>query len=117
MCLALTKIVSILPQIVEFLIPFLKFDSNILAQVLYQDQSRVELIGDMICPNKKCRGEKKCVYLTRFEEINKSTYECKQCKSCSHVLNIHFKDEKPCDILFGWTYCVRKKDKFGLPKR
>ena len=49
-------------------------DSNILVQVLHQDQSIVELIGDVICPNKKCRGEN-CVYLTIFEEINKNTYE------------------------------------------
>ena len=62
-------------------------DSNILAQLLYQDQSIVELIGDVICPNKKCRGEKS-VYITSFEEINKSTYEYKQCKACTHVLNI-----------------------------
>ena len=90
-------------------------DSNILAQLLYQDPSTVQLIGDVICPNKKCRGEK-CVYLTSFEEINKSTYECKQCKACSHMLNIPFKHQKPCVTLFGWTYCFRK-DKFGLPKR
>ena len=32
-------------------------DSNNLAQVLYQDQITVELIGDVICSNKKCRGE------------------------------------------------------------
>ena len=100
----------------EFLIAIMTFDSNILAQVLYQDQSIVKLIGDVICPNKKCRAEKS-VYTTRFEEINKSTYQCKQCKSCSHVLNIAFKDQEPCVTLFGWTYCFRKKDKVRLPKR
>ena len=92
------------------------FDSNFLAQVLYQDQSIVEIIGDVTCPNKKCRGEKS-VYITSFEEINKSTYQCKQCKACSRVLNIPFKDQEPCVTLFGWTYCFRKKNKFGLPKR
>ena len=91
------------------------FDSNILAQVLYQDQSTVELIGDVICPMKKCRGEKS-VYITRFEEITKSTYQCKQCKACSHVPNILFKDQKPCVILFGWTYCFRKKTKLEYKK-
>ena len=74
----------------------------------YQDQSIVQLIGDVICPNKKCRGEK-CVYLTSFEEINKSTYQCKQCKACNHVLNFPFKDQKSCVTFFGWTYCFRKK--------
>ena len=51
-------------------------DSKILVQVLYQDQSIVELLGDVICPNKKCRGEKR-VYITSFGEINKGTYESK----------------------------------------
>ena len=90
-------------------------DSNILAQVLYQDQSIVELIGEAICPNKKCRGEKS-VYLTSFEEISKSTYHCKQCKACSHDLNIPFKDQKPCVTLFGWTYCFSKKTKLDYQK-
>ena len=91
------------------------FDSNILAQVLHQDQSIVQLIGDVSCPNKKCRG-KKCVYLTRFEEINMSTYQCKQGKACSHVLNIPFKDQEPCVTLFGWTYCFGKKTKSDYQK-
>ena len=98
-----------------FLIVIMTFDSNNLAQVLYQDQSIVQFIGDVICPNKKCRGEK-CVYLTSFAEINKSTYQCKQCKACSHVLNIPFKDQKPCVTLFGWTYCFRKKTKLEYQK-
>ena len=92
------------------------FDSNTLTQVLYQDQNIVELIGDVICPNKKWRGEKS-VYITSFEEINKSTYQCKQCKACSHVLNIPFKDQKLCVTLFGWTYCFRKKTKLDYQKQ
>ena len=91
------------------------FDSNILAQVLYQDQSIVELIGDVICPNNKFRVEKS-VYITSFEEINKSTYQCKQCKACSHVLNIPFNDQKPCVTLPRWTYCFRKKTKLDYQK-
>ena len=89
--------------------------SNILAQVLYQDQSTVELVGDVICSNKKCRGEK-CVYLTSYEETNKSIYQYRQCKACSHVLNILFKGQKPCVTLFGWTYCFRKKVKSHYQK-
>ena len=92
----------------ELLIAIMTSDSNNLAQVLYQDQNVVELIGDVICSNKKCRGEKS-VYITSFEEINKSTYEWKQCKACSHEVNIHFKDQKPCVTLFGWTYCFTEK--------
>ena len=99
----------------EYLIAIMTFDSNILAQVLYQDQSIVELIGDDICPNKKCRGEKS-VYNTSFEEINKNTYQGKQCKACNHVLDIPYKDQKPCVTLFGWTYCFRKKTKLDYQK-
>ena len=114
-CIAFTKIVTMLPQKVELLIATMTFDSNILAQVFYQDQSIVELIGDVTCPKKKCRGEK-CVYLTSFEEINKSTHQCEQCKACNHVLNIPFKDQNPCVTLFGWTYCFRKKTKLDYQK-
>ena len=100
----------------EFWIAIMTCDSNILAQVLYQDQSKMELIGDVICPNKKSRVEK-CVYLTSFEEINKSTYEFKQCKACSHVINIPFKDQKPCVTLLGLTYCFRKKRQKWITKK
>ena len=104
-----------MPQSVEFLIAVMTFDSDILAQVLFQDQSIVELIDDVICPNKNCRGEKS-VYITSFEETNKNTYQCKQCKACNHVLNIPFKDQKPCVTIFGWTYCFRKKTKLDYQK-
>ena len=90
-------------------------DSNMLAQVLYQDQSTVELIGDAICSNKKCTDEK-CVYITSFEEINKSTDKCRQGKGCSQALNIPFKDQKPCVTLFGWICCFRKKTKLDYQK-
>ena len=82
-------------------------DPNNFAQVFHQDQSKVQLIGDVICPNKKYRDEK-CGNLTSFKEINKSTYECKQCKACSRELNIPFKDQKTCVTSFGCTYCFRK---------
>ena len=99
----------------EFLIAIMTFDSNNLSQVLYQDQSKVDLIGDVICPNKKCGGGTS-VYITSTEEINKGTYQCKQCRACSHVLNLPFKDQKPCVTLFGWTYCLRKKTKLDYQK-
>ena len=79
-CIAFTNIVTILPQSVEFLIAILISDSNVNAQVLYQCHSIVQLIGDVICPKNKCRREK-CVYLTSFEEINKKTNQCNQCKA------------------------------------
>ena len=102
-CTAFTKIVTILPQSVEFLIAIRTCNSSILAEVLYQNQKLVDLIGDVNCPNKKWRGEK-CVYLARFKEINKSTYECEQCRACCHALNNLFKDQKLCVTFFGWTY-------------
>ena len=92
----------------EFLIAIMTSDSNIFAQVLYQDQSIEKLIGDVICPDKNCGGEKS-VCLTSFEEINKRTHQCKQCKACSHVLNTPFKDQKPCVTLIGWTHCFKKR--------
>ena len=52
-CIAVTKVVTILSQSVEFLIEIMKSDSNILARVLYRDQSTVELIGDVIFPQKE----------------------------------------------------------------
>ena len=114
-CIACTKNVTILPQSVEFLIAIITSDSIILAQVLYQDQSIVQLIGDVICPNQKCRGEN-CVNLTSFEEINKSTYQCKHTKACCHVFNFPSEDQKPCVIFFGWTYCFGKETKLGYQK-
>ena len=99
----------------QFLIALMTSDSNILAQVLYWDQSRVLLIGDVICPNKKCEG-KKCVCLMSFEKFNKSTYQCKLCKACSRLLNSPFMDQRPCVTLFGWTYCFRKKTRSDYQK-
>ena len=107
--------VTILPQSVELLIAIMTSDSDILAQVLYQDQCIVHFLGVVICSNKKCRGEN-CVYLTSFEEINKNAYQCQQCKACSYVLNIPLNDQKPCVTLFGWTYCFRKKTKSDYQK-
>ena len=97
------------------MIEILTFDSNILAQVFYQDQGIVKLIGDVICPKKKYRTEK-CPYLTSFKEINKITYDCKECKACSHLLNILLRHQKPCVTLFGWTYCFRKKTNLDYQK-
>ena len=65
-----------------------------------------KIIGDVYCPT--CRNEK-CVYLS----TNKTTsfYDCKKCKTCCHVLNIPFKDQKPTIMLFGGdgTHCFARK--------
>ena len=73
----------------EFLIAIMTSDSNILAQVLYQLQSIVQLIADVICPNKICRG-KKSVYLSSFEEINigpTNVSNAKRAATCSIFLS------------------------------
>ena len=66
----------------------------------------VKTIGDVYCPT--CRNEK-CVYIS----TNKATsfYDSKKCKACCHVLNVHFKDQKPTIMLFGGngTHCFARK--------
>ena len=65
-----------------------------------------ETIGDVYCPT--CRNEK-CVYLSTNETT--SFYDCKKCKTCCHVLNIPFKDQKPTIWFFGGdgTHCFARK--------
>ena len=66
----------------------------------------IKTIGDVYCPT--CRNER-CVYIS----TNKMTsfYDCKKCKTCCHVLNIPFKDQKPTIMLFGGdgTHCFAGK--------
>ena len=93
-------------------------DSNFLAQndLFHQDQGIVELIGNVNCPNRKFRDEI-CVYLTSFEEINRSTYEGKQCKACSHMLNLPVKDQKPCDTFLVGPTALEKRQSWFTKKR
>ena len=62
----------------------------------------IKTIGDVYCPI--CRNEK-CVYIS----TNKTTsfYDCKNWKTCCHVLNFPFRDQKPLFMLFGddGTHC------------
>ena len=53
-------------------------------------------IGDMYCPTSR---NQKCVNIL----TNKTTsfHDCKKCKTCCHVLNTPFKDQKPTIMLFG----------------
>ena len=63
-------------------------------------------IGDLYCPTSR---NGKCVYIS----TNKMTsfYDCKRCKTCCHVLNNTFNDQKPTILLFGGdaTHCFAKK--------
>ena len=55
-----------------------------------------ETIGDVYCPT--CRNEK-CVYIS----TNKISgfYDRKKCRTCCHVFNTPFRDQKPKIMLFG----------------
>ena len=63
-------------------------------------------IGDVWCPT--CRIEK-CVYISTNNTT--SFYDCKKCKTCCHVSNIPFKDQKLATMLFGGdgTHCFARK--------
>ena len=60
------------------------------------------------CVLSNIRNEK-CVYIP----TNKTTsfYDCKNCKTCCHVLKIPFKDQKPSTMPFGGdgTHCFARK--------
>ena len=73
----------------------------------------IKTIGDVYCPT--CRNEK-CVYVS----TNKATsfYDCKKFKTCCHVLNIPFENQKPTIMLFGGdgTHCFAKKSRRDYEK-
>ena len=74
------------------------------------DNKIQETIGNVDCPT--CINEK-CVY----SSTNKTTsfYDCKKCKTCCHILNIPFNDQKPTIMLFGGDgrHCfVRKTSRY-----
>ena len=60
------------------------------------DNKVQETVGDVYCPT--CRNEK-CVYILSKRATSFCDY--KKCKACCHVLNIHFKDQKPTISFFG----------------
>ena len=70
------------------------------------DNKVQETFGDVFCP--KCRNEK-CAFFSTNETTN--FYDCKKGKTCCHVLNNSFKDQKPTIILLGddGTPCFVRK--------
>ena len=70
------------------------------------DKKVQKAIADVYCPT--CRNEK---YVYISTKITTSFYDCKNCKSCCHVLNNPFKDQKPTIMLFGGdgTHCFARK--------
>ena len=111
-----------MPQKLEQLMATMTSESSILAQVLYYNQNTLERIGDVICPNWKGRSEKS-VYLTSREEINKITYECKQCKPCSYVpkfllsIRNHVLPTGFTYLVKTMGYCFRKKTNLDYQKK
>ena len=95
---------------------FTTSESNILAQVLYQNQSVVELIGDVIFSNEKCKGEQS-VYITSFEDINKRTYKCMQCKACTHVLINLFQIRDHVLVCFFGPTALEKRQRWITKKK
>ena len=88
-------------------------DKQLFVNVPFQSMGRIvcgqkveETIGDVYCP--ACRNEK-CVDLSTNR--TSSFYDCRKNKACSHVLNIHFKEQKLTNIMFGGdgTPCFAKK--------
>ena len=55
-----------------------------------------ETTGDVYCPTGR---NEKCGYISTNKTT--SSYDCKNCKACCHVLNFPFKDQKPTVMLFG----------------
>ena len=79
--------------------------TNFRKKELCVDNKLRETIGDVYCPT--CRNEK-CVYIS----TNKTTslYDYRKCKTCCHVLNIPFKDQKLTNMLFAGdgTHCFAR---------
>ena len=57
------------------------------------------------------------MYLTSFEEINKSTYQCKQCKAASHVINIFLRIRNHVLPYFVGPTALEKKQSSITKKR
>ena len=56
------------------------------------DNSTINLIGDVYCPNTKCSG-KLCLHKKTFQSLGRSDYQCPHCASVCQVRNIPFEDQ------------------------
>ena len=56
------------------------------------DNSTINLIGDVHCPNTKCLG-KFCLHKKTFQSLGRSDYQCPQCASVCQVRNIPFEEQ------------------------
>ena len=90
-------------------------DSNILAQVLYQDQSMVELIGDVIRPNKKGRAEKR-VYLRALKKSTRAPTNVSNAM-LAVMCSIFFSGIRNHVLPFLVGHAALEKRQFSLRKR
>ena len=83
---------------------FMKFDQGISS--FGAEKSLQDVIGDVYCPTYP---DEKCVYLST--DKSSGFHDSKECKTCSHVLNPPFKDQKPTTMLVGCdgTHCFKGK--------
>ena len=56
------------------------------------DNSAINIIGDVFCPNTKCSG-RICLHKKTFQSLGRSVYQCPQCASVCQVRNIPFEDQ------------------------
>ena len=56
------------------------------------DNSTINLIGDVYCPNTKC-FEKLCLHKKTFQSLGRSDYQCPQGGSVCQVRNIPFEEQ------------------------
>ena len=56
------------------------------------DNSTINLIGDVLCLNTKCSG-RICLHKKTFQYLGRGDYQCPQCGSVCQVRNFLFEDQ------------------------
>ena len=70
------------------------------------DNSTINLIEDVYCPNTKCSG-KLCLQKKTFQSVARSDYERPQCASASQVRNFPFEDQTNSFFMtIGQVVCI-----------
>ena len=80
------------------------------------DNSAINIIGDVYCPNTKCLP-KLCLHKKTFRSLGRSDYQCPQCASVYQVRNIPFEDETNsflCRLVQGFTFLKRVSKQFKM---
>ena len=71
------------------------------------DNSTINLIGHVFCPNTKCSG-KVCLDKKnfKFKSVSRNDYQCQQCASLSQVRKFIFWKSNNFFFLIGWPSCL-----------